>query len=85
LSPLFAAPHTLQEKTSDNPPPGFPGLETMLPLLLDAVSKGRLTVEDIVTRLHDNPRRIFNLPEQPSTWVRNLKEYLTFLLFFYSY
>ncbi|KAK2724125.1 hypothetical protein QYM36_002458, partial [Artemia franciscana] len=63
------APHTLQEKTSDNPPPGFPGLETMLPLLLDAVSKGRLTVEDIVTRLHDNPRRIFNLPEQPSTWV----------------
>jgi carbamoyl-phosphate synthase / aspartate carbamoyltransferase / dihydroorotase len=26
------APHTLAEKDSDNPPPGFPGLETMLPL-----------------------------------------------------
>ena len=31
------APHTLEEKDSDNPPPGFPGLETILPLLLTAV------------------------------------------------
>ena len=31
------APHTLEEKNSQNPPPGFPGLETILPLLLTAV------------------------------------------------
>ena len=31
------APHTLEEKASDNPPPGFPGLETALPLLNQAV------------------------------------------------
>ncbi|MEW5828527.1 MAG: amidohydrolase family protein, partial [Chloroflexota bacterium] len=31
------APHTLAEKDSDNPPPGFPGVETILPLLLTAV------------------------------------------------
>ena len=31
------APHTVEEKDSDNPPPGFPGLETLLPLLLNAV------------------------------------------------
>jgi carbamoyl-phosphate synthase / aspartate carbamoyltransferase / dihydroorotase len=63
------APHTLAEKDSDNPPPGFPGLQTMLPLLLTAVDDGRLTVDDIIKRLHTNPRRIFHLPEQPETWV----------------
>ncbi len=58
------APHTIGEKQADPAPPGFPGLETALPLLLGAVHDGRLTVEDIVTRFHDNPRRIFGLPEQ---------------------
>ena len=52
------------EKSSEPAPPGFPGLETALPLLLGAVDDGRLTVEDIVTRFHDNPRRIFGLPAQ---------------------
>jgi carbamoyl-phosphate synthase/aspartate carbamoyltransferase/dihydroorotase len=63
------APHTLEEKNSENPPPGYPGLETALPLLLTAVHDGRLTVEDIVSRMHTNPRRIFNIPEQPETFV----------------
>ncbi|XP_034240119.1 CAD protein [Thrips palmi] len=63
------APHTIEEKDSDNAPPGFPGLETMLPLLLTAVHEGRLTMEDIKDKLCRNPRRIFNLPEQPNTYV----------------
>lgn len=63
------APHTLAEKDSDNPPPGFPGLETALPLLLTAVHEGRLSLQDLVTRMYTNPQRIFNLPEQPETWV----------------
>ena len=63
------APHTLQEKEGLQPPPGFPGLDTALPLLLNAAQEGRLTLDDIVTRMHDNPRRIFNLPEQADTWV----------------
>ncbi|XP_048841170.1 CAD protein [Brienomyrus brachyistius] len=63
------APHTVKEKDTENPPPGYPGLETMLPLLLTAVSKGRLTIEDIVKRLYDNPRRIFSLPPQENTYV----------------
>jgi carbamoyl-phosphate synthase/aspartate carbamoyltransferase/dihydroorotase len=63
------APHTLAEKDSTTPPPGFPGLETVLPLLLTAVHDGCLTVEDITTRMVDNPRRIFNLPEQANTWI----------------
>ncbi|BFG01259.1 CAD protein [Drosophila madeirensis] len=63
------APHTLEEKRSERPPPGFPGLETILPLLLQAVHEGRLTMEDIKRKLHRNPRNIFNLPEQPHTYV----------------
>jgi len=63
------APHTLAEKDSDNPPPGFPGLQTMLPLLLTAASEGRLSVDDIVQRLYTNPKKIFHLPDQPETWV----------------
>ena len=63
------APHTLAEKDSDNPPPGFPGLETALPLLLTAVAGGRLTMTDLVEKMNTNPRRIFRLPEQPETWI----------------
>jgi carbamoyl-phosphate synthase/aspartate carbamoyltransferase/dihydroorotase len=63
------APHTPQEKDGDDPPPGFPGLEAMLPLLLTAAHEGRLTLEEIVQRLVHNPRRIFGLPEQPETRV----------------
>lgn len=63
------APHTVAEKDSDNPPPGFPGLETILPLLLTAVNEGRLTIDDVVNKFHRNPRKIFNLPEQHNTYV----------------
>ena len=63
------APHTLNEKNSENSPPGFPGLETALPLLLTAVHNGRLTLNDIIARMYTNPRRIFDLPEQPETWI----------------
>ncbi|XP_009328663.1 PREDICTED: CAD protein-like, partial [Pygoscelis adeliae] len=41
----------------------------MLPLLLTAVSEGRLTVEDVVQRLYENPRKIFGLPAQEDTYV----------------
>lgn len=63
------APHTLAEKDGENPPPGFPGVETMLPLFLDAVRRGRLSLQDVLDRCYTNPRRIFGLPEQPQTWV----------------
>ncbi len=63
------APHTLAEKDGPEPPPGFPGLETALPLLLTAVHEGRLSQEDLIARLHTNPRKIFGLPLQPETFV----------------
>ena len=63
------APHTLAEKDSENPPPGFPGLETALPLLLTAVHEKRLTLDDLIAKMYTNPKRIFNLPNQPETWT----------------
>ncbi|XP_050730695.1 CAD protein-like isoform X5 [Eriocheir sinensis] len=63
------APHTIEEKSAHQPPPGFPGLESMLPLLLTAVTQGRLSMEDLVNKLHHNPRRIFHLPRQPRTYI----------------
>jgi len=63
------APHTLAEKSGENPPPGVPGVETLLPLLLTAVHAGRLTLEDVVARCCTNPRRIYGLPEQPETFI----------------
>ena len=66
---MTLAPHTVEEKDSETPPPGYPGLETMLPLLLTAVKNGRLTIEDIVLRLHTNPLKIFGLKAQPNTYI----------------
>ena len=64
------APHTLAEKADpQNPPPGVPGLESALPLMLTAVAEGRLNLERLTDLMYTNPRRIFNLPEQPDTWV----------------
>lgn len=63
------APHTLAEKGGETPPPGVPGVQTMLPLLLTAVHEGRLTLHDVVSRLTTHPRRIYGLPPQPDTWV----------------
>jgi carbamoyl-phosphate synthase/aspartate carbamoyltransferase/dihydroorotase len=62
------APHLPSEKQCCGCP-GFPGLETALPLLLTAVNQKRLTLEDIVLRYYTNPRKIFNLPEQPNTYI----------------
>ena len=63
------APHTVEEKDSDNPPPGFPGLETALPLWFTAMNDKRLTTDDIINKMYVNPRKIFKLPEQPETWI----------------
>jgi carbamoyl-phosphate synthase/aspartate carbamoyltransferase/dihydroorotase len=72
------APHTLEEKglagklddiPVEDPPPGVPGLESTLPLLLTAAHEGHLTYDRIQELLYTNPRRIYALPEQPQTWV----------------
>lgn len=63
------APHTLAEKQMDAPPPGVPGIETMLPLLLTAVHAGRLELDDLLQRCVSAPQRIYGLPQQTETTV----------------
>lgn len=54
------APHLKNEKKNCDLP-GFTGLETALPLLLNAVNEGRLTIEDIANKFYHNPKRILRL------------------------
>jgi carbamoyl-phosphate synthase/aspartate carbamoyltransferase/dihydroorotase len=63
------APHTLQEKQGPQPPPGVPGLETALPLMLRAVAEGRLTLDDLIARMHLNPARIYGIPTDDDTYI----------------
>lgn len=51
------------------PVSGSSGILETLPLLLTAVAEGRLTLDDITIRLHDNPIKIFGLAEQAHTEV----------------
>ncbi len=57
------APHTKEEKERDywEAPSGMPGLQTMLPLLLDAVNKGRLTLQQLVRLTSENPAAVFGV------------------------
>lgn len=62
------APHTLEEK-HEKGVPGFAGLETTLPLLLTAHKQGLVSIETIIEKCYTNPKRIFNLPDQPDTFI----------------
>jgi dihydroorotase len=57
------APHTLEEKAKLYPasPSGMPGVQTLVPIMLDHVSKGRLTLERFVDLTSHGPQRIFGL------------------------
>ena len=57
------APHTIEEKSKPYPasPSGTPGVQTMLPFMLDAVSKGRLSLLRVVDLLAHGPNRVFNI------------------------
>jgi carbamoyl-phosphate synthase/aspartate carbamoyltransferase/dihydroorotase len=64
------APHTREEKEQpEGSPPGVPGLESTLPLMLTAADQSRLTYTRLIELLSTNPRQIFNLPEQADTYV----------------
>lgn len=57
------APHTIKEKRRqpERSPPGIPGLETAMPLMLTMVNKGRLPLRRLVSLLSTNPARVFGL------------------------
>lgn len=57
------APHTEEEKTGEfnQIPAGMCGVETLVPLMLNSVSEGRLTLQNVVSLLSAKPARLFNL------------------------
>lgn len=62
------APHMPDEK-EEKGCPGYPGLETCLPLLITAYKQGKMSIEQIIQKCYTNPKKIFNLPEQPNTYI----------------
>ncbi len=57
------APHTLEEKAKPYPqsPSGMPGVQTLVPVMLDHVARGRLSLERLVDLTSAGPARIFGL------------------------
>jgi dihydroorotase len=57
------APHTLEEKAKPYPasPSGMPGVQTLVPVMLDHVAKGRLTLERFVDLTSAGAQRIFGI------------------------
>lgn len=57
------APHTREEKAKPYPdsPSGMPGVQTLLPLMLDHVAKGRLTLERLIDMTSAGVQRVFGL------------------------
>jgi len=57
------APHTLEEKQKPYPssPSGMPGVQTLVPVMLDHVNAGRLTLERFVDLSSHGPNRVFGI------------------------
>jgi dihydroorotase len=57
------APHTLEEKARAYPqsPSGMPGVQTLLPVMLDLVGSGLLSLEHMVRVLCEGPATVFGL------------------------
>jgi dihydroorotase len=57
------APHTLEEKSAPYPtsPSGMPGVQTLIPVMLDHVNAGRLTLARFVDLTSAGPQRLFGV------------------------
>ena len=57
------APHTREEKAKAYPasPSGMPGVQTLLPLMLNHVAEGRMTLERLIDMTSAGVQRIFGL------------------------
>lgn len=57
------APHTLEEKQKPYPasPSGMTGVQTLVPIMLDHINAGRLSIERFVDLTSSGPNRIFGM------------------------
>ncbi|MEM4576923.1 MAG: dihydroorotase family protein [Candidatus Nezhaarchaeales archaeon] len=58
------APHALAEKCGEDPKPGFPNLQLMMPMLMTQVKRGRLTLDFVVERGSAKPAEIFGVEKR---------------------
>jgi dihydroorotase len=57
------APHSKENKNKDYPntPSGMPGVQTIFPIMLDHVNSGKLTLEQLIKLMCENPCKIFGI------------------------
>jgi dihydroorotase len=55
------APHTLEEKMKEYPqsPSGMPGVQTLVPIMLDHVHNKKISLERFVELVGEGPRKVF--------------------------
>ena len=58
------APHLKADKERENAPSGMPGVETSLPLMMNASLNGLIDLEKIVELMCYNPARVFSLKDK---------------------
>ena len=66
------APHTAQQKDGKlwEIPAGMCGVETLAPMMIDAVSKGKISINQLVSLLSENPAKLFGIyPEKGSLQI----------------
>lgn len=74
------APHTREEKADAYPhsPAGMPGVQTILPLMLNHMAEGKLSLEKLVALTSLNAKKLFKLREK-GTVVEGHHADLTFV------
>jgi dihydroorotase len=57
------APHSKENKNKNYPntPSGMPGVQTIFPVMLDHVNNGKLTLEQLIKLMCENPCKIFGI------------------------
>lgn len=70
------APHTIEEKNLPygKAPCGIPGIDLVLPLLLDAFAREKITLERLIALTSTNISRLFSLPPQKDVVIVDMNE-----------
>ena len=59
----YHAPHLKENKDKEYPnsPSGMPGVQTIFPVMLDHVNNGKLTLQQLINLMCENPCKIFGI------------------------
>ncbi len=73
------APHTVEEKSKayGECPSGMPGIEFMLPLLLNAYNEKKISLDEVVSLTSARARDIFHIPEHEDVVLVDLEKTIT--------